>query len=270
MKKIALRMVLWMVLCMALGCAQWAWGALAPWPQPLHLTQAELAQGPLDAERRPPAQVQRADLPANWAPVDLPHAQRHDIVGQAAQAMAGPDPWVVTWYRIRLPQQAEGQRALWLYGARSKAYGPIAVYADGQLIGQWQLDDVRWYWAPFWLPIQAGGGKVAPHELLVRMAHPAHTRTALASMWLGPPEAIEWRHLGRELLQVTVPEMGGGAFLAVGLFAFSCGGAAHAMSSSCSSPRWGWRPSSAGCITLPTCRWTTSGWAGSPSTRCSG
>jgi len=214
-------------------CGWWMWfcGALPLWAAPawgatpaLHLTQAGVAQQPLAGSPRPPATVVPGDLPGDlpgaWQPVELPHAQRHDIVGQASKALAGPEGWVITWYRIQLPPQPRGTQALWLYGARSKAYGPIAVYADGRLIGQWQLDEVLWYWAPFWLPIQDGGGTAAPRELLVRMAHPAHTRTALASLWLGPADAIQWRHMGRELLQKTVPEIGGGAFLAVGLFAF--------------------------------------------------
>jgi signal transduction histidine kinase len=195
-----------------------AWAA--PLASPLHLTQAGVAQQPLGGSARPPVAVSPGDVPRQWQPVELPHAQRHDIVGQASQALAGPEGWVLTWYRITVPPQAAGTQPLWLYGARSKAYGPIAVYADGRLIGQWQLDGVLWYWAPFWLPIQHGDGTAAPRELLVRMAHPAHTRTALASLWLGPSDAILWRYMGRELLQKAVPEMGGGAFLAVGLFAF--------------------------------------------------
>jgi signal transduction histidine kinase len=206
----------WWWLSWCLSAFAWA-GPHAP---ALHLVKADLAQQPLAGGARPPLVLQPSELPTRWQPVSLPHAQRHDIVGQASQALAGPDGWVITWYRIAVPPQAGGVQPLWLYGARSKAYGPVAVYADGRLIGQWQLDKVLWYWSPFWLPLQEAGGSAAPRELLVRMAHPAHTRTALASLWLGPADAIQWRHMGRELLQKTIPQMGGGAFLAVGLFAF--------------------------------------------------
>ena len=199
----------------------------------VHLSAAQVgvSAAPASDVHAVPAVVTPADLPATWQPVHLPHAQRHDIVGQAAQALAGPQGWVVTWYRIPIPPSASAGGApaaagappmLKLYGARAKAYGPIAIYFDGQRIAEWQVDEVPWYWAPFWLPVTVpapslGGG---PHELLVRMAHPAHTRTALASVWLGPADALAWRYWGRELLQKTVPALGGGAFLAVGLFAF--------------------------------------------------
>lgn len=184
----------------------------------LHLTQADVleASGP----EAPPAHADSRTLVGTWRPVTLPLAQRHDILGQAAEALAEPEGTRVTWLRIRVPEQAWGAEPLMLYGARVKAYGPVAIYADGRLLGQWQLDDVPWYWAPFWLPVDNGQRASPPREILVRLAHPAHTRTALASLWLGPAEAIHWRYLGRQWLQRDVPAMAGGAFLAVGLFAW--------------------------------------------------
>jgi signal transduction histidine kinase len=189
-------------------------------PPPVHLTQAEVVQQLLPHDQPPPRQVDSRQLPQAWQPVSLPHAQPHAIVAQASAALSGPQAMAVTWYRLKVPDAAWAPQPLMLYGARAKGYGPVSVYVDGQLVGQWQLDGVQWYWAPFWLTVDGGQRSVTPREVLVRMAHPAHTRTALASVWLGHPDSIRWRYMARQWLQLQVPAMGGGAFLAVGLFAF--------------------------------------------------
>jgi signal transduction histidine kinase len=187
--------------------------------QPLHLTQAEVVQQVLPREVPPPMVVDSRQLPGAWQPVRLPHAQPHAIVAQASAALSGPQTTAVTWYRLQVPATTWAAQPLMLYGARAKGYGPVAVYVDGRLVAQWQLDGVQWYWAPFWLTIDGGQRHAAPREVLVRMAHPAHTRTALASLWLGHPDSIRWRYVARQWLQLQVPAMGAGAFLAVGLFA---------------------------------------------------
>ncbi len=188
--------------------------------QALHLTDAQILQMPVADDAPPPRVVQADALPGQWQRIALPYAQRQDIAGQAAGALAQSDGQVITWYRIMVPAQDWARVPLMLYGARTKAYGPIAVYVDGQLISQWQLNTVGWYWAPFWLTVDNGERSAAPHEIVVRMAHKSHTRTALSSMWLGPADAIHWRYLGRDWVQLQVPAMGGGALLAIGLFAF--------------------------------------------------
>jgi signal transduction histidine kinase len=209
-----------------LFCVLWAWALLqccaataAP-PQALHLTQAQVLQVP-DLDDAPPPRVVDVDaLPGTWQRVALPFAQRQDIAGQAAGALTHHDRQVVTWYRIAVPASEWSRVPLMLYGARAKAYGPISVYVNGQLIGQWQLNEVGWYWAPFLLTVDNGERSTNPHEIVVRMAHKAHTRTALSSLWLGPHEAIHWRYQVREWGQMQFPAMGGGAFLAIGIFAF--------------------------------------------------
>lgn len=201
-------------LCMQLG-AVWA----APVEQ-LHLTRAEVLEALEPTSATPPRTVRTEALQGAWQPVGLPFAQPHDITGQAASALASPDVQRVTWYRIAVPATPWAAAPLMLYGARAKGYGPIAVYVDGQLLSQWQLDGIPWYWAPFWLTLDSGQRTQGPHEIVVRIAHEAHTRTALSSLWLGTSEAIRWRYLGRDWLQMQVPAMGAGAFLATGLFAF--------------------------------------------------
>lgn len=183
------------------------------------LTHAEVGQVLPTTRTGVPEHLAGEPLPAWWQPVRLPFAQRHDIIAQAEQAWQGDHHTLITWFRVPLTE-ADLSTPNWrLYGARAKAYGPIAVYLDGRRIALWQADEVPWYWAPFWV----SPGKPTPsgvHELLVRMEHPAHTRVALSSLWVGPADAIRWRYWSRDTLQRSVPAMGGGAFLAAGLFAF--------------------------------------------------
>jgi signal transduction histidine kinase len=185
-----------------------------------HLAFAEVLATREASVTPPPQRVDSKALVGEWRAVPLPFAQPHDVLGQAADALSTGAGATVTWYRVHVPPQTGGSTPLMLYAARAKAYGPIAVYADGHLVSQWQLEDVPWYWAPLWVALDNGVRAAAPTEILVRMAHPAHTRTALASMWLGPSDAIGWRYFGRQWLQRDVPAMAGGAFLAVGLFAW--------------------------------------------------
>ncbi len=207
-----------------LACVWWLFVhfsvSAAALPQGLQLTEAQILQTPATSGT-PPQSVRADTLVGPWQRVVLPFAQRHDITKQAAVvAQSQPDAQVVTWYRIQVPPREWGALPLMLYGARAKAYGPIAIYVDGQRIGQRQLDGVDWYWEPLWLTVDNGSRTAAPREILVRMAHQNHTKTALSSLWIGPSEAIRWRYLARDWMQVQVPAMGGGAFLAVGFFAF--------------------------------------------------
>ncbi|WP_317203350.1 hypothetical protein [Janthinobacterium sp.] len=50
------------------------------------------------------------------------------------------------------------------------------------------------------------------------MQHARASHTALASVWLASTEQIGWRYQGRQWLQVYLPLMCIGAFIAVGLF----------------------------------------------------
>lgn len=186
----------------------------------LHLTDAQVLHMSAAKDEPLPRTVNADSLQGQWQPVTLPYAQPHDLGNQAVQALRHDQTKVITWYRIKVPAHAWRSVPLMLYGARAKAYGPIAVYADGQLIGQWQVEGVNWYWAPFWLTVDSGAREAVPREILIRMAHEMHTRTALSSLWLGEAEAIRWRFLGRDWVQLQLPAMGGGALLAVGIFAF--------------------------------------------------
>ncbi|WP_139236264.1 sensor histidine kinase [Rugamonas rubra] len=187
----------------------------------LHVVAAEV-QDVAGASFTPaPARVDSAGLPAAWRAVALPYARASDVLKQAGAAPAegGPGAAVTTtWYRLTLPAFQPAPAALMLYAARVKAYGPIAVYVDGQLLHQRQLDGATWYWTPLWLALDAGQRAAPPREILFRLQHGRASHTALASVWLGSTEQIGWRYQGRQWLQVYLPVMCIGAFIAVGLF----------------------------------------------------
>ena len=182
----------------------------------LHLTAAETQDVAAGRHMPAAASVDSATLPRAWRTVTLPHAHASDVLGQARAAPAGGADVVTTWYRLTLPAWRPGAAQM-LYTARVKAYGPIAIYVDGRLRHQRQLEGATWYWAPLWLELEAGGG-APPREILFRIDHPRNSRTALASVWLGSTDEIGWRYQGRQWLQVYLPLMCVGAFVAVGVF----------------------------------------------------
>ena len=188
--------------------------------QQLHLTAAELQDVAVAGYTPAPERVDSAALPATWRAVTLPYAHSSDVVGQARAAPGNTGaaaPLVTTWYRLTVPVSAPGTARM-LYAARVKAYGPIAVYVDGRLRYQRQLEGATWYWAPLWIELAGGPRSAAPREILFRIEHPRSSQTALASVWLGSTDEIGWRYHGRQWLQVYVPLMSIGAFVAVGVF----------------------------------------------------
>lgn len=191
-------------------------------PGVLHLVTAE-TQDVAGARFEPaPATIDSASLPAAWTTVALPYARASDLIKQAGAApRADPAPGsavTTSWYRLTLPAFSPGKAALMLYAARVKAYGPVAVYVDGKLLHQRQLDGVTWYWAPLWIALDGGERAGPPREILLRLQHARSSHTALASVWLGPSDEIGWRYQGRQWLQLFLPIMCVGAFMAVGLF----------------------------------------------------
>jgi signal transduction histidine kinase len=184
----------------------------------IHMTRAEVLQQAQAQDSPPPAIVDSRTLEGLWQPVVLPFGHSSDLLDQAD--LSQPHGTRTTWYRMVVPDFEPGPLPLMLYTARTKAYGPIAVYVDGVRIAQWQLDGALWYWDPQLIAVDAGSRITQPREILVRMQHSAQTHTALASVWLGSNAALKWRFEMRQWLQLHTPAMSGGAFLAVGLFAF--------------------------------------------------
>ena len=197
-------------------------------PAMLHVVQAQLLRQASAAAAPAPAVLDSRALPGAWTAVELPYAPSAQLLRQAGAAFgagAAPGsagaagPVTTTWLRVTLAPFAPPATALNLYVARIKVFGTIAVYLDGKLIDQRQLGGPTWYWEPLWLPLDGGRRAAAPREIVLRLQHQRSTDAAVASMWLGSADAIAWRYQGRQWLQLYLPVMGVGAFLAVGLFA---------------------------------------------------
>jgi hypothetical protein len=117
------------------------------------------------------------------------------------------------------PAAAHGQLAL--YGARVRTDGTVAVYADGQLVHAAQQQGPLWNSSrtPLWVPLDKTDDGKPPREILIRLEHTRASQVALSSLWLGPADALSWRHSWRHWLQLELPAMFSAAFLAVGIFA---------------------------------------------------
>lgn len=194
-------------------------------PSPLHLAQAEMLRTASDAPTPAPQAVASASLGGAWQAIALPHGPGAQLLRQAGYALGtelspGPAPAgsvVTSWYRIAVPPFTPPATALNVYFPRIKVYGTIAVYVDGKLLEQRQLEGPTWYWSPLLLALDGAPAR-APREILLRLQHRRSTDTAVSSMWLGSADAVGWRYQGRQWLQFYLPVMGAGAFLAVGLF----------------------------------------------------
>jgi signal transduction histidine kinase len=182
----------------------------------IHITAAEVLQVLDDSAA--PAMVNSQTLSGRWQPLTLPYGQTADLLHQADLTQTHATR--TTWYRLPVPDFAPGTAPLMLYTARTKGYGPMALYVDGVRVHQWQLDGALWYWAPMLIAVDAGQRVGPPREVLVRMQHDFSSYTALASVWLGPSAGLKWRFEARQWMQLHIPAMSGGAFLAVGCFAF--------------------------------------------------
>jgi signal transduction histidine kinase len=186
----------------------------------LHITKAGWQV--IDAPRfsAAPPTKDSAQLPAAWQPVELPHALPVSLLRQAASAVE-PGGTRISWFRLSTqgPAAAHGQLAL--YGARVRTDGTVAVYADGQLVHAAQQQGPLWNSSrtPLWVPLDKTDDGRPPREILIRLEHTRASQVALSSLWLGPADALSWRHSWRHWLQLELPAMFSAAFLAVGIFA---------------------------------------------------
>ena len=199
----------WCIWLLTVLCATAAHAALPP---AVHLERAQVLQVNDAAPALAPQRVDSRTLAGAWRAVALPFAPGRLLA-------AGPAADSITWIRIPVPSFAPPAAALNLYVSRIKTAGSIAVYSDGKLLEQRQLNGPAWHFDPLWLPVDNGQRTAPPREILVRLQHPRTAAPALASLWLGPADAIGWRYEGRLWAQRYVPVMGVGAFFAVGLFA---------------------------------------------------
>lgn len=197
----------------------WSEGTTHTHAQGLHITRAEWQV--LDApgfSAAPPTQNSAA-LPADWRPAELPHALPVSLLRQAAAAAPGSTR--TSWYRLSTQGLAGAHGPLALYGARVRTDGTLAVYADGQLVHAAQQQGPLWNSSrtPLWVLLENSADGSPPREILIRLEHTRASQVALSSLWLGPAEALSWRHSWRHWLQLELPAMFSAAFLAVGIFA---------------------------------------------------
>ena len=199
-------------------------------PAAIHVTTAEMVQFDSTGISTAPAIIDSTTLSKTWGKISLPYASPSELLRKSTPSTAeSPSPntlissvtnaTTIAWYRLKVSNFTAGAYPLMLYTARVKVEGPIAVYLDGHLIHQLQLAGPTWYWPPLWLELDNGERSAIPHEILFRLQYVRHTNTALASVWLGSSAALGWRYQARQWLQVYIPMMSSGAFLAVGLFA---------------------------------------------------
>ena len=193
---------------------------------PLHFTEAETLLVDGIGFSSPPYSLD-STLPAGeWAPVTLPHGVPQQVVRTVETGQMLNPPTVVRWYRLQVPALSESPASAteprYLYIARWKAYGQLAVYGDNRLLYQ---SDSNLLWNgrnnPLWIALDGTAGAVTPKVITVRLESLRHSGSALSSIWLGDEPTVGWRFRTRNLLQTQLPFVMSAAFLIFGLFAMS-------------------------------------------------
>ena len=185
----------------------------------VHITHAELLSIPGTGYSAPPRRAEEAGLPREgWKEVDLPHTAARELVPTSTAGTLT----VTDWYRIDLAGLGPSEQQRFLYLPRWKTLGRIAVYGDGVLLHQSQGSAVHnGYNRPLLLPLNAAAGTSPPASVLIRVDRLRSSGSGFSTVWVGDHDALNWRYLARQLLQVQLPFMGSAAFLAVGAFAFA-------------------------------------------------
>ncbi len=195
------------------------WSAGSNTQESLHITEAQWQVFDAPGFSAAAPTQDSASLPAAWQAARLPHALPVSLLRQAAAAAPGTTR--TSWFRISSQGLPPTNGPLALYGARVRTDGTVAVYADGQLVHTAQQQGQLWNSPrmPLWVPLDKNADGGPPSEILIRLEHTRASQVALSSLWLGPAEALSWRHSWRHWLQLELPAMFSTAFLAVGIFA---------------------------------------------------
>jgi len=195
------------------------------WPQtvlagePLHLVAAQVLR--IDGRGYTPAPYALAPgTPAgDWTTVDLPYAPRTQYTTQGLPD-EGQAPTRTSWFRVTVPDRAITPPR-YLYIARWKTDGQIAVYGDGKLLYQSHAN-LQWNGSnhPLFVALDSTADAKPVREVVIRLQHLQGIGGALSTLWVGNHSDLAWRYMTREWLQAQFPQMCSAAFLALGIFAF--------------------------------------------------
>lgn len=183
------------------------------------LLEAQFLSVPGRGYSRPALQLSPQFLTqADWRSVVLPSIFKRDVL-----AVSGDEvPTLTDWYRLDLGHLNASQEPQYLYIPRWKTIGQIAVYADGRLLYASQGSmTLNGYNHPLLIPLNAAADEPRPMAVTLRIEHLRNSGSALSTVWVGSADSLVWRYQLRQLLQVQLPFIGSGAFLAVGFFALA-------------------------------------------------
>jgi len=172
----------------------------------------ELAGGSLDAS--PPVLIDGNWQSDDWREVSLPYqVPRETRTGQEQEAV------VTRWFRLPMNADEYVTGDFFLYLPRWQTIGRLSVYVDDRLVfhsrgsAVWNAFNI-----PLWQPVTLPGVTTPPKMVLLRVVSLRSSGLGLSSAWIGHQEDLILRHRLREILQVQVPFLTSGAFLAIGLF----------------------------------------------------
>lgn len=187
----------------------------------VHFQAAEmlaLTGGDIDAS--PPIRLEDGFHPDGWQTVALPYQAPREAV---APGTAGSTDRVVTrWFRLNISAPDDATDEYVLYLPRWQTIGRLSVYVDGRLVfhargsAVWNAFNI-----PLWQPVSLPGVIAPPKTVLLRVVSLREAGLGLSSAWVGPRDELLVRHRVREILQVQVPFLTSGAFLAIGLFSLA-------------------------------------------------
>lgn len=198
----------------------WVLMPLLGWAQaPLHFERAELLETPGLGYTPPPYEAHDTELTGVWTKVVLPHAPIRQTL-PATPPDNSPLPRTVTsWYRLQLPDLGASADPHYLYLARWKTDGQLAVYGDGRLLYQSHASIFWNGWnIPLLIPLDETADAVPPRVILMRIERPHDSGGGISTVWIGDEDSISWRYHLRYLLQVQLPYISSAAFLGAGLF----------------------------------------------------
>jgi len=184
----------------------------------VHFVQAQMLEVPGgDLEASPPVLMDSDREMEGWQEVSLPYQ-----VPRQAHTAQGEKEVVTRWFRVSVNASEDATGEYFLYLPRWQTIGRLSVYVDDRLVfhsrgsAVWNAFNI-----PVWQPVGLPGVVAPPKTVLLRVVSLRSSGLGLSSVWIGPQEDLILRHRLRDTLQVQVPFIASGAFLAIGLFSLA-------------------------------------------------